>query len=70
MKLKIEDLGKIENAYTSGGLGYAEYKILTRLALKEAEIKEDKRYCVSVDTRTYIWDGKELIELCKIIGVC
>lgn len=66
MRLTINDSSKIENEYQNGNIGYAEYKILMNLALKEKEIKEDKMYCVGVDTRVYKWLGLDLIELCKL----
>jgi len=69
MRLTISDIGKIEEAYRKGEIGYAEYKMLMRLAFSEKEIKPDKLYGVSVDTRFYKWVGDDLIELIKTLGI-
>jgi len=68
MKLSISDIGKIEKLYEEGEIGYAEYKLLMRLALKEKEIKPDNLYIVTVNGRVYKFCGDDLISILEIYG--
>jgi len=68
IKLSPKDTSKIEELYNKSEIGYAEYKLLTRLALYEKEINPDTSYIVTVDTRTYRFLGDDLISILEIYG--
>jgi len=64
-----EEYLRLEECKEEGMIGFAEWKVLNELSVKEIAIYPNKKYGIGVNLKYYKWLGQELIELSKICHV-